>query len=51
MLKEKKIVEGILFLMRVPTIFKNAIFEKNDTLFTYPPYEDKESRTLRSLHF
>jgi len=42
---------GILFLMRVPKTFKKAISEQKDALFTYPSSDDKESLTLRSIHF
>lgn len=42
---------GILFLMRVPRTFKKAISEQKDVLFTYPSSDDKESLTLRSIHF
>lgn len=41
----------ILFLMRVPKTFKKAISEESDTLFTYPASRNKESLTLRSIHF
>lgn len=42
--------KGLLFLMRVPKTFKKAIFEQHDVLFTYPPSDDKEPLTLRSIH-
>ncbi len=41
----------ILFLMRVPKTFKKAISEQDDALFTYPVSRNKESLTLRSIHF
>ncbi|MFR7978360.1 MAG: hypothetical protein ACLU6F_11160 [[Ruminococcus] torques] len=43
--------KGILFLMRVPKTFKKAISEQEDALFTYPASCNKESLTLRSIHF
>ena len=43
--------KGILFLMRVPKTFKKAIAEQKDALFTYPASCNKESLTLRSVHF
>lgn len=43
--------KGILFLMRVPKTFKKAISEQEDTLFTYPASRNKESLTLRRIHF
>ncbi len=43
--------KGSLFLMSVPKTFKKAIFEKEYILFTYPSYGDKESLTLRGIHF
>ena len=43
--------KGILFLMRVPKTFKKAISEQEDALFTYPSSGNKESLTLRGIHF
>lgn len=43
--------KGILFLMRVPKTFKKAMAEQKDALFTYPASCNKESLTLRSVHF
>ena len=43
--------KGILFLMRVPKTFKKAISEQEDALFTYPASCNKDSLTLRSIHF
>ena len=43
--------KGILFVMRVPKTFKKAIAEQKDALFTYPVSRNKESLTLRSIHF
>ena len=43
--------KGILFLMRVPKTFKKAISEQEDALFTYPASRNKESITLRNIHF
>lgn len=43
--------KGIRFLMRVPKTFKKAISEQEDALFTYPFSHNKESLTLRSIHF
>ena len=37
--------------MRVPKTFKKAISEQEDALFTYPASCNKESLTLRSIHF
>lgn len=37
--------------MRLPKTFKNAVFEQDDILFTYPAFESKKELTLRSLHF
>ena len=37
--------------MRVPKTFKKAISEQDDALFTYPASRDKETLTLRSIHF
>lgn len=43
--------KGILFLMRIPKSFKKAIFEANDSLFKYTTSKNKDSLTLRSIHF
>lgn len=43
--------QGILFLMRLPKTFKKAVFDQDDTLFTYPALESEKELTLRSLHF
>ena len=43
--------KGILFLMRIPKSFKKAIFEANDSLFKYTASKNKNSLTLRSIHF
>ena len=43
--------KGILFLMRVPKTFKKVMAEQKDALFTYPASRNKESLTLRSIHF
>ena len=43
--------KGIFFLMRVPKTFKKAISEQDDALFTYPASRNKETLTLRSIHF
>lgn len=43
--------KGILFLMRVPKTFKRAISEQRDALFTYAASHNKESLTLRTIHF
>jgi hypothetical protein len=37
--------------MRLPKTFKKAVFEQDDTLFTYPALESDNELTLRSLHF
>ena len=37
--------------MRVPKTFKKAISEQEDALFTYPASCNKETLTLRSIHF
>ena len=37
--------------MRVPKTFKKAISEQEDALFTYPASRNKESITLRNIHF
>ena len=43
--------KGILFLMRVPKTFKKAISEQRDAFFTYAASHNKESLTLRTIHF
>lgn len=43
--------KGILFVMRVPKTYKKAMAEQKDALFTYPASRNKESLTLRSIHF
>ena len=43
--------KGILFVMRVPKTFKKAMAEQKDALFTYPASRNKESLTLRCIHF
>ncbi len=42
---------GVLFLMRIPKTFKKAVFEDNDSLFTYPASDNKCPLTLRSINF
>lgn len=42
--------KGILFLMRFPKMFKKAIFEQEDILFTLTAPGEKPL-TLRSIHF
>ena len=37
--------------MRVPKTFKKAMAEQKGALFTYPASRNKESLTLRSVHF
>lgn len=37
--------------MRVSKTFKKAMAEQKDALFTYPVSRNKESLTLRSVHF
>jgi hypothetical protein len=43
--------QGILFLMRLPKTFRKAVFEQDDTLFSYPVLESEDELTLRSIHF
>ena len=43
--------KGILFLMRAPKTFKKGMAEQKDALLTYPASRNKESLTLRSVHF
>lgn len=43
--------KGIQFLMRVPKTFKKAVSDQKDALFKYPASCNKETLTLRSIHF
>lgn len=42
---------GILFLMRIPKTFKKAILKEKDSMFDYPASKNKDSLTLRGIHF
>ncbi len=43
--------KNILFRVCVSKIFKKAISERDDTLFSYYAFCNKEGLTLRSIHF
>lgn len=43
--------QNVYFLMRLPKSYKKAIFEDEDSLFTYPAFCKKKQLTLRSIHF
>lgn len=43
--------QGVLFLMRIPKIFKKAVSKESDSMFQYPASKDKEVLTLRSIYF
>lgn len=43
--------QGILFLMRIPKTFKKAILKEEDSMFEYPASKNKDSLSLRSIHF